>query len=274
MFVCIDFRLQHFLPHHSICTYDCRLMVKRRNFLLSVLFYQDTVRIICERICHGMQDFWLDGVVAERNHNPASGVVSAVPDVQPAGRCPDVFFDHVHAQHRHVPVGDAFRVPVLRAVYKVRQGEPGRRTHRRVDFGRDRQPDRRPRRRGKTAGGHRWAAENQAPAGSGCGERSEPRVCRATCHVAEQPVRDGHVWHLLPSDERVCAENQQQVGRVHLLLDHSVHVSVLHDRHDCSRDDATGECCAEIRLFARRGSIKSKRGFLNLRSIFLLSHLM
>lgn len=92
----------------------------------------------------------------------------------------------------------------------------------------------------------RRTAEDQTPIDPRSGGRSEPRVCRAAGHVSVQLVRNGYVRRILSGDERVRPAHQQQVRRVRLPVDHSVHVQVFHHRVDGSRHDETGTFTLDI----------------------------
>lgn len=138
-----------------------------------------------------------DRGVAVRGRHRARRPVPAVPDVrQPDGRA-RVLRGNVLAQPDHVRVRDAVRAVLLRAVRQVRPRQPGRAARRRT------------RRaalasRGPAAavpvGRRRRTAQDPAPIDPRGRQRVEPRVRRAPGHVTVQPVRHGHVRHILPGE--------------------------------------------------------------------------
>jgi len=185
---------------------------------------------------------------------------------RPTGGRDCVLLPHVLAEPVRVPVRDAFRAAVLRAVHEVRGPQQRNGGHRRVDRGRPsgvrRTADRLPRRRLDTVrrrrrrpavppllfGGHRTAAGRrrrtapvQAPVDPRGRGRAQARVRLAHRSVAVQPVRDGPVRRLLPPEELGRSAGRRLGHHVHISVARPVHFPVFRRHHDGGRYRETGQ---------------------------------
>jgi len=206
-----------------------------------------------------------------RGAHPTHQLVPFVPIRcgRPTGGRDRVLCTHVLAKPVRVPVRDALRAAVLRAVHEVHRPQPGHGGHRRADRGRPvraRRAAARPRwldtvRRGRrtpttlslllvghgtAAGGRCRAAPDQAPADPRGHGRSQAHVCRAHRPVAVQPVRDDPLRRLLPPEE-LCRSTCWGLGqRVHIPVDRSVYVPIFRHHHDGGRHRETGELIIDV----------------------------
>lgn len=186
---------------------------------------------------------------------------------RPTGGRDRVLRPHVLAEPVRVPVRDAFRAAVLRAVHEVRGPQQRNGGHRRVDRGRpggargtadDRPPRRRMdtvrRRRRRPAvppllfGGHRTAAGRrrrtapvQAPADPRGHGLHQARVRRAHRSVAVQLMRDGPVRRLLPPEELGRTAGRRHGHHVHSHVARPVHIPVFRNHHDGGHHCETGQ---------------------------------